>query len=55
MVDTPTIIIFIFCLVGCAVSSWFLGKHRGISDAVNYLAQQCMIIVEDEDEDGKGQ
>ncbi len=54
MISAPIAAIFIFCLVGCAISSWFLGKQRGISDAVTYLAQQGYIVLEDE-EDGEGQ
>jgi len=50
MISTPIAAIFIFCLVGCSITSWYLGKQRGIADAVTYLVQEGLLTFE-EDED----
>lgn len=45
-------LIFAFCLIGCAVSSWHLGKQQGIHDTVAYMiAEGFITIKEDDDED----
>ena len=48
-----TLIIFVFCLIGCAISSWHIGKQRGVEDAISYLVAQGYITL-DEEEDGEG-
>lgn len=51
MATTPEIAIFIFCLLGCALQSYFLGKRVGIEGAVQYFIDEGVIEVEDEDVD----
>ena len=40
--------IFIFCLIGCGITSWQLGKTHGIADAVEYLIDEGIVEVDDE-------
>ena len=40
-------IIFIICLVGCGLHAYFLGRRVGVEEAVNYLADNGHIDVDD--------
>ena len=34
------IVVFIFCLIGCGIHSWRLGRRDGIEGTVQYLIDQ---------------
>jgi hypothetical protein len=51
LATTPEIAIFIFCLLGCGLQSYVLGKRVGIEGAVQYFIDEGVIEVEDEDVD----
>jgi len=40
--------IFIFCLVGCGIHCWTIGKNSGIVMALEYLEEQGIINLEEE-------
>jgi hypothetical protein len=42
--------IFIFCLIGCAVQSYYLGRQEGIETTIEHLVDQGMLEVESEQE-----
>ena len=48
MVTTPSIAIFIFCLVGCGLTSFFLGRRDGIEATVDYFIEIGVLETEDE-------
>jgi hypothetical protein len=42
----------VFCLLGCGITSWRLGRHEGITDTVKHFIDIGLLkIVDDEDED----
>jgi len=41
------IAVFIFCLIGCGVHCWRLGKSEGIEGAVQYFIDNGYIEVEE--------
>jgi len=41
-------LVFIICLVGCGVQSYFLGKTAGIEDAIDYFSDNNIINLEDD-------
>jgi len=43
------VVIFIFCLVGCGIHCWKLGKLEGIEGTVQYFIDQGYIDVEEAD------
>lgn len=43
MVEMHSIVVFIFCLIGCGIHSYFLGKRVGIIDCLGYLEDQGVI------------
>jgi len=47
-VDT---LIFIFCLLGCGISTWYLGHKEGVEDAVQYFIDNGVIEVDEDFED----
>jgi hypothetical protein len=47
MVEMHSIVVFIFCLVGCGIHSYFLGKRVGIMDCLGYLEDQGVIEFEE--------
>jgi len=42
------IAIFIFCLVGCGLTSHALGKQEGIETTIEHLVDQGMLELEEE-------
>lgn len=44
-------VIFIFCLLGCGISAWYLGHREGIEDAVQYFIDNGIIEVDEDFED----
>lgn len=44
-VDT---IIFLFCLIGCGITTWNLGHRDGVEDAVQYFIDNGVIDVDEE-------
>ena len=54
MATTPEIAIFVFCLIGCGITSFFIGRQAGIEGAVQYFADVGIIELE-EPEDGEGE
>ena len=43
------IAIFIFCLLGCGIHSYQLGKQEGIETTIEHLVDQGMLEVESEE------
>ena len=43
------VVIFIFCLVGCGVHCWRLGKLEGIEGTVQYFIDEGYLEVEEAD------
>lgn len=43
--------IFIFCLVGCGIHSFIVGRNSGIVSALEYLADAGYIDLEEDDND----
>ena len=37
MVEVPSIVIFIVCLIGCGYQSYFLGRRVGMTQCLEYL------------------
>lgn len=48
MATTPEIAVFVFCLIGCGISSYFIGKQAGIEGAVQYFIDAGVLEVDDE-------
>jgi len=42
------IVVFIFCLIGCGIHSWRLGRRDGINGTVEYLIDKGILEVDDE-------
>jgi hypothetical protein len=40
--------IFVFCLIGCGITSYRLGHTEGVAGAVEYLIDQGVLEVDDE-------
>ena len=51
MVEIPSIVIFIFCLIGCGAQCYFLGKREGVVACLGYLETNGIIEFEDENID----
>lgn len=45
---TSSIAIFTFCLIGCGLTSFFIGRQDGIEATVEYLIEKGVLEVEDE-------
>ena len=45
------IVVFIFCLIGCGIHSWRLGRRDGINGTVEYLIDKGILEVDDESYD----
>ncbi len=43
------IAIFIFCLIGCGMTSYNLGRQEGIETTIEHLVDQGMLEVESEE------
>jgi hypothetical protein len=48
MATVPALAIFVFCLLGCGYSSYFIGKRAGIEGTVQYFIDLGVLEVEDE-------
>ena len=48
MITTTEFAIFIFCLLGCGIHSWKLGKSQGVEATVQYMIDTGVLEVEDE-------
>jgi hypothetical protein len=46
--DTILFSIFLFCTLGCGLSSYHLGRRVGIEDTVTQLVNEGIIVLEDE-------
>lgn len=44
-------LIFALCMAGCAGQSYYLGKRYGIEGTVQYLIDQGVLEVDDENSD----
>ena len=42
--------IFIFCLIGCGMHSYYLGRRAGITNCIEHLEEQGYIEFTEEDE-----
>ena len=52
LTTTPIdVFIFVFCLIGCGLTSYFLGHRAGIEGCLEYLADQGIISLEDVDDE----
>ena len=40
--------IFVFCLIGCGITSYRLGYHYGVVGAVEHLIDEGVLEVDDE-------
>jgi len=40
--------IFAVCMLGCALTSFHLGRQEGIENTVQYLIDQCVLEVDDD-------
>jgi len=40
--------IFIFCMIGCGIQCWHLGKGVGIEHTVQYMIDQGVLELEDD-------
>jgi hypothetical protein len=50
MVTASSLAIFTFCLVGCGLTSFFLGRRDGIEATVDYLIEIGVLEAEAEDD-----
>ena len=44
------IAIFIFCLLGCSIQSYHLGKQEGIETTIEHLVDEGLLEVQSEQE-----
>ena len=44
------IAIFIFCLIGCGMSSYHLGRQEGIETTIEHLVDEGLLEVNSEQE-----
>ena len=51
MVSPIVLAIFVFCLIGCGVHSYHIGKTHGIESTVEYLVDQGVLQESPEDEE----
>jgi len=42
------IAVVIFCMIGCGMTSYHLGKQEGIETTIEHLVDQGMLNVEEE-------
>jgi hypothetical protein len=47
MVEMPSIVIFIICLIGCGIQSFFLGRRVGVEHTLVYLENEGLIEFEE--------
>jgi hypothetical protein len=48
MATASAVGIFVFCLVGCGLTSFFLGRRDGIEATVDYFIEIGVLETEDE-------
>ena len=48
MATASSLAIFVFCLVGCGLTSFFLGRRDGIEATVDYFIEIGVLEAEDE-------
>lgn len=48
MATTAEIAVFVFCMLGCGIHCWRLGRVEGIEGTVQYLIDAGVLEVEDE-------
>ena len=48
MATTPEIAIFVFCLIGCGLTSYFVGRQTGIEATVQHFIDVGILIVDEE-------
>ena len=48
MVEVPSIVIFVICLLGCGVHSFFLGRRIGVEHTLLYLENEGLIEFTEE-------
>lgn len=42
------IAVFVFCLIGCGITSYSLGKQEGIETTIEHLVDRGMLELEEE-------
>jgi hypothetical protein len=43
MPEFTSIVIFLFCLLGCGCQAWYLGRREGIAACLVFLEEQGLI------------
>lgn len=51
MATLPEISVFIFCMLGCGFTSWYVGREQGIVAAVDFLADKGIIQLDEVEEE----
>jgi len=51
MATTPEIAVFVFCLVGCGLTSFFLGRQAGIEGAVQHFIDIGLLEIEEPEDE----
>jgi hypothetical protein len=41
--------VFVFCLLGCGVHCWSLGRQEGVQGTIKYLVDNGLLEVEPEE------
>lgn len=49
--DAAQLAVFIFCLLGCGVHCWTLGRQQGIQGTIDHLVSIGLLDLEPEEED----
>mgnify|MGYP003115707343 CR=1 FL=1 len=47
MVEVPSFLIFMFCLLGCGVQAFVLGKQVGVENTIQYLHDKGIVEFEE--------
>jgi len=47
MVEVPSFLIFMFCLAGCGIQAFFLGKQFGVENTIQYLHDKGIVEFEE--------
>ena len=50
MIEIPSFLIFIFCLAGCGLHAFHLGKQVGVENTIEYLHDKGIVEFEDYEE-----
>ena len=51
MATTPEIAVFVFCLVGCGLTSFFVGRQAGIEGAVQHFIDIGLLEIEEPEDE----